>query len=75
MTSFRHVTGLIDAAVQSGLASKSQREVLVAVCEMILEGLFAQKKISRSDERGYTAAKAQPRDYGFESLSRSRKIT
>jgi magnesium chelatase subunit I len=74
MASFRHVTGLIDAAVQSGLASKSQREVLVAVCEMILEGLFAQKKISRSDERGYSAAKAQTRDYGFESLSRSRKI-
>ena len=74
MTSFRHVTGLLDAAVQSGLAGRSQPEVLVAVCEMILEGLFSQKKISRSDERGYAAAKPQTRDYGFESLSRSRKI-
>jgi magnesium chelatase subunit I len=74
MTSFRHVTGLVGAALQSGLAGKSQPEVLVAVCEMVLEGLHAQKKISRSDERGYTAAKPQTRDYGFESLSRSRKI-
>jgi magnesium chelatase subunit I len=74
MTSFRHVTGLVGAALQSGLAGKSQPEVLVAVCEMVLEGLHAQKKISRSDERGYAAAKPQTRDYGFESLSRSRKI-
>jgi magnesium chelatase subunit I len=74
LSSFRHVTGLLDAAVQSGLAGKSQPEVLVAVCEMVLEGLHAQKKISRSDERGYAAAKPQTRDYGFESLSRSRKI-
>ena len=74
MTSFKHVTGLVDAAVQSGLADKSQPDVLVAACEMILEGLHAQKKISRSDERGYAAVKTQTRDYGFESLSRSRKI-
>jgi magnesium chelatase subunit I len=74
LSSFRHVSGLLDAAVQSGLAGKSQPEVLVAVCEMVLEGLHAQKKISRSDERGYAAAKPQTREYGFESLSRSRKI-
>ena len=74
LTSLRHVTGLLDAAVQSGLTRKSQPELLVAVCELILEGLHAQKKISRSDERGYAAAKAKPRDYGFESMSRSGKI-
>ncbi len=27
----------------------------------MLEGLYAQKKISRSDERGYSAAEAAPR--------------
>ena len=74
MTSFRHVNGLLDAAVQSGLADEYQPEVLVAVCEMVLEGLHAQKKISRSDERGYAAVKQQKPEYGFESLSRSRKI-
>jgi magnesium chelatase subunit I len=72
--SFRRVTGLVEAAQASGLADRSRPEVLVAACELILEGLHAQKKISRSEERGYTAAKAEPRGYGYESFSRSRKI-
>jgi magnesium chelatase subunit I len=75
LSSLRHVTGLIDAAVQSGLSQKTQPALLVAVCELILEGLHAQKKIGRSEERGYTAAaKHEPRGQGFESFSRSRKI-
>jgi magnesium chelatase subunit I len=72
--SFRRVDGLLSAAGQSGLANKSEPGVVVAVCELILEGLHAQKKISRSDERGYTAAKQEPRGYGYESFSRSRRI-
>ena len=74
LTSFRHVTGLLDTAVQSGLTKKSQPELLVAVCELILEGLHAQKKISRSEERGYMAAKQEPRGQRYESFSRSGKI-
>jgi len=30
----------------------------------VLEGLYAQKKISRNDERGYSAAEAAPRRGG-----------
>jgi magnesium chelatase subunit I len=74
LTSFRHVTGLLDTAVQSGLTKKSQPELLVAVCELILEGLHAHKKISRSEERGYMAAKQEPRGQRYESFSRSGKI-
>jgi len=74
MTSFRHVTGLLDAAVQSGLTKRSQPELLVAVCELILEGLHSHKKISRSEERGYIAAKQEPRGQRYESFSRSGKI-
>ncbi len=74
LTSLEHVTGLVDAALKSGLTKKSQSVLLGEVWELILEGLHAQKKISRSEERGYAAAKAQTRDYSFESLSRSRKI-
>jgi len=74
MKSFRQVNGLITAAVHSGLAEKSGAQVLVSVCELILEGLHAHKKISRSEERGYMAAKQEPRDQGYESFSRSRKI-
>jgi magnesium chelatase subunit I len=74
LSSFRRVTGLLDVVKQSGLADKSQPGVVVAACELILEGLHAQKKISRSEERGYSAAKPERREYGYESFSRSRKI-
>jgi len=74
LKSFRHVNGLIAAAAQSGLAEKSDPQVLAAVCELIFEGLYAHKKISRSEERGYVAAKQEARAQGYDSFSRSRKI-
>jgi magnesium chelatase subunit I len=74
LKSFRHVNGLVGAAGQSGLADKSDPQALVAVCELILEGLHAHKKISRSEERGYAAAKQEARGQGYDSFSRSRKI-
>jgi magnesium chelatase subunit I len=74
LSSFRQVKGLIGAALKSGLAAKSEPALLVSACELILEGLHAQKKISRSDERGYAAAKSEPRGYGYENFSRSRRI-
>jgi magnesium chelatase subunit I len=74
LKSFRHVNGLLAAAAHSGLVEKSDPQVLVAVCELIFEGLYAHKKISRSEERGYVAAKKEARAQGYESFSRSRKI-
>jgi magnesium chelatase subunit I len=74
LKSFRSVKGLMAAAAKSGLADKTEPGLLVSACELILEGLHAQKKISRSDERGYSAAKQEPRGYGYESFSRSRRI-
>jgi magnesium chelatase subunit I len=73
MQSFRRINGLMEAASQSGLTSDNQA-VTVAVCELILEGLCAQKKISRSEERGYSAAKQESRSQGYESFSKSRRI-
>lgn len=74
LKSFRHVSGLLAAAAHSGLVEKSDPQVLVAVCELIFEGLYAHKKISRSEERGYVAAKHEARAQGYDSFSRSRKI-
>jgi magnesium chelatase subunit I len=74
LKSFRHVNGLLAAAGLSGLTGKSDSQTLIAVCELILEGLHAQKKISRSEERGYVAAKPERRGQAYESFSRSRKI-
>ena len=74
LKNFRRINGLMSAAASSGLAGRGDSPVLVSVCELILEGLHAHKKISRSEERGYVAAKQEARDKGYESFSRSRKI-
>ena len=37
----------------------------VAACELVLEGLAAQKRISRSEELGYTRAKPERREPGY----------
>jgi magnesium chelatase subunit I len=74
LTSYSTVAGLMDAAEQSGLAEPAHAEVVASVCELILEGLYAHKKISRTDERGYVAARPEKRGYEYENLSRSRKV-
>jgi magnesium chelatase subunit I len=73
MQNFRRINGLMEAAAQSGLTSDNHA-VTVAVCELVLEGLCAQKKVSRSEERGYTAAKPESRSQGYESFNKSRRI-
>jgi len=70
----RRVSGLLETAAQSGLADGRDPAATVSACELILEGLYARKKISRSEERGYSSAKQEPREYGFESLNRSRRV-
>ncbi|MBP9200421.1 MAG: magnesium chelatase [Gemmatimonadales bacterium] len=59
---FAVVPGLVDAAVAGGLARRDQPGVLVAACELILEGLAAEKRISRNEELGYTRARPERKD-------------
>lgn len=54
---FGVVPGLVDAAVGGGLGARDNAPVLVAACELILESLAAEKRISRSEELGYVRAK------------------
>src|SRR2546425_4015181 len=49
-TLFRSL-GLID---EVGLAAKKDPGTMVAASELVLEGLVAEKRISRSEEVGYT---------------------
>jgi magnesium chelatase subunit I len=55
----RGVEGLRKLAEQTGLAPGAPAPAVAAALDFVLEGLYAQKKISRSDERGY-AAGAEP---------------
>ena len=51
---FSVVPGLVNAVVAGELAGRNETAKVVAACELILEGLAAQKKIARSDELGYS---------------------
>ena len=56
----RTVQGLVELAEHLGLKAGAPEPALASAVDFVLEGLYAQKKISRSEERGYQAAE-QPR--------------
>jgi magnesium chelatase subunit I len=51
-----HVQGLRALAEKTGLQPGAPAPAVAAAIDFVLEGLYAQKKISRSDERGYAAS-------------------
>jgi magnesium chelatase subunit I len=55
------VQGLIELAEHLELGAKPAAPVLASAVDFVLEGLYAQKKISRSEERGYHAAEQAQR--------------
>jgi magnesium chelatase subunit I len=57
----RPVQGLRELAERVGLPRSAVAPMVASAIDFVLEGLCAQKKISRSDERGYTAADSAPR--------------
>jgi magnesium chelatase subunit I len=56
----RGIQGLLDKLSSLGLSGKEPSEVLVSAAEFILEGLYAHKRIGRSEERTFTAGEKQP---------------
>jgi magnesium chelatase subunit I len=56
------VQGLRELAAHVGLKSNAAAPLIAAAVDFVLEGLYAQRKISRNDDRSYAAAPdAQPR--------------
>jgi magnesium chelatase subunit I len=62
---FSVVPTLVDTAADFGLSPRDDTPRMVAACELILEGLAAQKRISRSEELGYTRSKPERREPGL----------
>jgi magnesium chelatase subunit I len=65
LAELRKVTGLFDHTAALGVSAKDDPGIHVAAAEFVLEGLWAHKRISRSEERGFFAEprKApEPRD-------------
>jgi magnesium chelatase subunit I len=57
----RRVQGLAELADKVGLPKGAAGPAIASAIDFVLEGLCAQKKISRSDERGYASAESSPR--------------
>jgi magnesium chelatase subunit I len=55
------VQGLRELAERAGVPAAAPAPLVASALDFVLEGLYAQKKISRSDERGYAANEATPR--------------
>jgi magnesium chelatase subunit I len=52
------VQGLRELVTHAGVAPGASAPAVASAIDFILEGLYAQKKISRSEDRGYSAAEA-----------------
>jgi magnesium chelatase subunit I len=61
VASTRAVQGLRELADRTGLRSGCPAPLVASAIDFVLEGLYAQKKIGRSEERGYSAAESAPR--------------
>jgi magnesium chelatase subunit I len=73
LSQFRGIQGLLDKADRLLGPGKHVPEQRVAASEFILEGLYALKKISRSEERGFYALEKKQREAYFEDLGENRK--
>jgi magnesium chelatase subunit I len=56
------VPDLIDTALIPFDFQRGDEALVVSTCEFVLEGLYAQNKISRNEEGGYTAATKAKKD-------------
>jgi magnesium chelatase subunit I len=66
------VQGLRELATHAGVPDRSAAPMLAAAVDFVLEGLYAQKKISRSDEwqyQGAEPARRGPRGTAAETLA------
>ena len=57
----REVQGLVELAHLAGIPTKGTPQLLASGIDFVLEGLYALKKIGRSDERGYHATETAVR--------------
>jgi magnesium chelatase subunit I len=75
LAQLRRVPGLFDHVGLLGVGPGDAPAMLAAAGEFVLEGLWAQKKIGRSEERGYVAPERRAEaDVDLERLERLRRM-
>ena len=71
----RKVPGLFDALSHLGIEGVEPAAVTASAAEFVLEGLYGQKKIGRSDDRGFVAPERRSdADVDMERLERLRRM-
>ena len=62
LAELQQIQGLFEKLSPLNINGKSNPEVAVSAAEFLLEGLYAHKRISRSEERSFTAAEKKQRN-------------
>ncbi len=62
LTELRQIQGLFDKLTPLQINNKSETEIAVSAAEFLLEGMTAHKRISRSEERSFSAADKKQRN-------------
>jgi len=75
LTHAREVQGLIELAHAAGVPKEATAPLLASGVDFVLEGLYALKKIGRSDERGYHATESPVRRPSREDKFRDEERT
>jgi len=61
ITLTKSLQGIRELAERAGLSKGAPAPAVASAIDFVLEGLYAQKKISRTDERGYSAVEQTQR--------------
>ena len=78
VTLIEAVPELLETALIPFEFGRTDNAQLVAACELVLEGLYAQNKISRNEEGGYAAvtkARKDRRGMIYDDLTETRKYS
>jgi magnesium chelatase subunit I len=62
LTELQQIQGLIDKLAPLQISAKTAPEVTVSAAEFLLEGMYAHKRLSRTEERSFSAGEKKTRN-------------
>jgi magnesium chelatase subunit I len=73
VTQLNQIQGLMERAGQLGLSSNESDAIRVAAAEFVLEGLYGHRRITRSEEREFSAGERKRDTPANEEARKSRR--
>jgi magnesium chelatase subunit I len=74
LSQLKRVPGLLDHTHSLGVGRGEPAPLVAAAGEFVLEGLYGQKKIGRSEDRGFVAPERRETELDLERLERLRRM-